>query len=284
MNMQQCRSLGAENRISDRGFEPVAGGRTMTQMSDAAGLAGPLSLSPSGRIRAPRLRRATWRPARRRLFDLELDAEVARLRRGLEEARARRYRHDLINAFAAVDCAAILLTKDTLSPPDRATLVDLLGSGLEGLRRLLVPAPEEERVSLADLMTSQAHEPGWPDAAQVEVAPGLAVAGSSDEFVAVVGQVLAHAARRTPGHAVTVRGERRGDRIELWVEDRGRPLTPRERRDLLQPQRRRSLGPIPEGGLDVARCLFRDQGGELKVHARPDGGESFGLSWPAPLD
>jgi hypothetical protein len=253
-------------------------------MSDTEGAAWRLPpFFRSARTQWPeRLRGATWRPSRHRLFDLQLDAEVAAMRRRFEEARTRRYRHDLINAFAAVDCAAILLTKDTLSAPDRATLVDLLGSGLEGLRRLLVPVPEEARVCLAELMASQAHEPGWPDAADVDVAPGLAVVGSSDEIMGAVGQVLSFAGRRSAGSAITVRGERRGDRVELWVEDRGRPLTPRERRDLLQPDRRRSLGPIPAGGLDVARRLVRDQGGDVTVWARPDGGESFGLSWPAP--
>jgi signal transduction histidine kinase len=230
-----------------------------------------------------RFRRAWWHPARHRVFDLELDAEVTEVRQRIEAARMRTYRHDLINAFAAVDCAAMLLVQETLDPPDRVTLAELLGSGLNDLRRLLVRDPDEQNVDLADLMASHAHEPGWPGAAQVKVPSGLMVVGSYGEIAEAVRQVLAQARRRAPSTPPCVRAARNGDRIELWVDDRGPTLTARQRRQVLQPDARRSWGPAAAGGLDVAIRLVRGQGGDVEAHAQRGGGESFGMSWRAPL-
>jgi hypothetical protein len=233
--------------------------------------------------RTARRRRNAWLSERAQLRDRQVDAEVAEVRLRLATAQRRRFRHDLINAFAAVDCAAILLAKETLTSRDRATLVDLLGSGLQGLRTLLMADPNEDGVDLAELMKSNGQEPGWPDVADVDVAPALVITGDAGEIAEAIRLVVTHASGRASATRATVRGGRNANRVELWVEDRGPQLTPQERRDLLHPDLRRSTGAVFPGGIDVAIRLVRGQGGEVKVDARPDGGESFGISWPMPV-
>jgi hypothetical protein len=68
------------------------------------------------------------------LFDLELDVEVAELRRRIGATVMRKYRHDLVNAFTAVEGAALLMARETLSETDRSTLAAVLGAGLSRLR------------------------------------------------------------------------------------------------------------------------------------------------------
>ncbi len=168
-----------------------------------------------------------WRRARCLLFDLQLDVEVAEVRQRLESARARARRHDLLNAFTAVEGAATILTQETLSPPDRSKLARLLGSGLRRVRELQFAEPDGGPAALAELIDSLAEEPDWPAGVDVpadvdvDVACDLMVAGRRDEIAETIRQVIEHAGKRAPGGPLAIRGRRRGDRTELWVDDRG---------------------------------------------------------------
>lgn len=227
-------------------------------------------------------RLAPWRRPRCRIFDLQLDVEVAEVRQRLEAARARTRRHDLMNAFTAVEGAATILTQETLSPSDRSKLARLLGSGMRHVRELQFAEPAEGPAALGELIDSLSEEPDWPALVEVDVAGDLMVAGPRDEMAETIRQVLEHAGGRCPGSALAVRGCRRGARTELWVDDQGPRLTARERREVREPGCGRLFGPIHVGPLHVAVRLARGQGGHVRVEPRPGGGESFGISWPAP--
>ncbi|MDQ1369940.1 MAG: hypothetical protein QOF20_2293 [Acidimicrobiaceae bacterium] len=296
-----------------------------------------------------RLRDAGWRQTRIRLFDLEFDAEIADVRQRLERARMRKHHHDLVNAFTAVEGAALIMTRETLTAADRSMLNSLLGSGLTRLRELLVAGVGENHVALGDLAMSLAQDPGWCGRVKVDVGPDMAVTGSPGEIGEAVRQLLIFAVGRDPSSPVEVHGHRNGDRVELWIEDRGRQFSTRERTAILEPRcprwfppghglglsrgarsRARRVGAVgpsggtaaplggvgpsggllgllgpqgapsgagapvgpggpvdaagplgPLGSLHVAVRLARGQGGDVKVVARPGGGESFRVSWEA---
>ncbi len=236
-------------------------------------------------LAAAGLGRSRWRQTRCRLYDLEVDAEIAEVRRRVEEARAGTRRHDVVNAFTAVEGAATILARETLTSADRSTLAAVLGSGLTRLRGLVVAGPDDHQVALAEATGALVEQAGWHDRVRVEVAPDLVVAGSPGETAEAVRQLVTYAFGRAPSMPVTVRAARRGDRIELWVDDHGRQLTARQRREIMAPDLRRPgfARHDPVGGLRVAVGLARAQGGYVRVEARPGGGESFGISWPAPV-
>ena len=307
-----------------------------------------------------RLRAAGWRQTRVRLFDLEFDAEIADIRQRLERARMRKHHHDLVNAFTAVEGAALIMTRETLTAADRSMLNSLLGSGLTRLRELVVAGVGENHVALGNVAMSLAQDPSWGGRVRVDVGPDMAVTGSPGEIGEAVRQLLIFALGRDPSNPVDVHAHRNGDQVELRIEDRGRQFSARERTAILEPRCPRwsplsrdvglrrgprfrlrrvgtagpsagtagplggvgpaggllssqgaplgggldpsggglgamvglsgvgdvtSVGPAgalgPLGSLHVAVRLARGQGGDVKVLARPGGGESFRVSWVA---
>jgi len=234
--------------------------------------------------------RNRYRQTACQLFDLEVDAEIVEVHRRLDEATRRRRGHDIVNAFTAVEGAAIIMAREALTPSDRSTLAAVLGSGLGHLRSLLAAAPEIERAALADVAAQVVHDQRCADRVRIDVAPDLVVPGAAGETAEVLRRLIVHAAGRSPSGLITVRAGRLGHRIDLWVDDRGPRLTPRQRREILQPGHRPRSGstrrreqrsaPHPMDVLPVAIRLARGRGGDFRVVARVGGGESFGISWP----
>ena len=228
-------------------------------------------------------RRLRWGKARSRLFDLELDVEVADARQRIEVARARKHRHDMVNAFTAVEGAVMLLTNEAMTASDRSRLVEVLQSGLSRLHVLLLDGPDQgpDQVTLAELVTALAAEPGWGDRFHVDVAPDLVVVGSPAEVAETVRQLMSHVVERAPTGALGLRARRDGDRIELSVDDRGPRLSNRERHEMRGPDPRPFFGAGGVQGLHVAIRLARAQGGDVRAEPRLGGGESFAISLPA---
>jgi signal transduction histidine kinase len=290
---------------------------------------------------ALRGRSAGWRGARNRVFDLEFDAEIVEIRQRLETARRRKYHHELVNAFTAVEGAALIMTREALTASDRVMLNSLLGSGLTRLRELLVAGYGEGPVALGDVVTTTAlaQEGSWQDRIRVDVVPEVVVSGSTGEIGEAVRQLLIYVMGRTESGPIVVRAHRSADRVGLSVDDQGSSLSARERTEILEPHPPRWLWPHPRrdpgsqsqraaaggddgvvggvldvgrgggvgrlrrlghlgagrsdgdgrrlgplGPLHVAVRLTRGQGGDVTVVARPQGGESFRISWPAHLD
>jgi hypothetical protein len=236
-------------------------------------------------VHAAGLPRARRRDIECRLHDVEIDAETAAVRQRLLTTQAQKHHHDLVNAFSAVEGALTILSDDSLGTAQRSALTGLLGSGLARLRVVVLSSPDPDRVALSDLTRSLADEPGWKGRLDLTVEPDMVIAGSPDEIAESIRLVLVHSCGRAPSSPVTVRAGHFGDRNEVWVDDVGPPLSPRERRRILEPGlRRRNDGSTTVGGLDVAFRLARDQGATVLVEPRIGGGASFGISWPASRD
>src|SRR5205085_1298324 len=109
------------------------------------------------------------------LFDMEIDAETAAVRERARESEAGAHRHALANALTAVEGAALILQRDSLSPSDRQALGRVLDSGVERLRRLATDdeGAAEPRVALADVATRLADDPRWLGLVHVEASPDV---------------------------------------------------------------------------------------------------------------
>ncbi len=183
--------------------------------------------------------------ARNRLFELEFDAEIVEIRQRLETARRRNYHHELVNAFTAVEGAALIMTRETLTESDRVMLNSLLGSGLTRLRELLVAGPWDGRVALGDVAKSLALEGSWQDRLHVDVVPEVVVSGSLGEIREAVRQLLVYVMGRTESGPIVVRAHRSGERVGLAVDDQGPALSAWGRTEILEPHPPRRPWPHP---------------------------------------
>jgi hypothetical protein len=212
---------------------------------------------------------------------MEVAAETAMVSERLRAAEAQVYRHELINAFAAIEGTAMILEQETFEA-ERAKLHQMLQSEIGHLRDLLDPGRAAvDRVSLADTAAELAREPVWRGQLHVDVAPDLMAAGSPGQTKEAVRQVLGHVTRRATAEPVTVRGRRDGEWVGLWVDDGGRVRSRRQRRAISAVTVDRPLRsgfPMP---LHLAARLLRAQGGDLRVEARAGGVVSFGACLPA---
>jgi hypothetical protein len=225
--------------------------------------------------------RVRWRQARGRLLDLEVEAETAEVRERLRAAEADAHRHDLINAYAAIEGAAMILEGKTLDAADRSKLQLMLASGIGHLRNLLDPGGAgADRVSLADAAAELAQEPAWLGQLHLDVAPDLVGMGSPGQTKEAVRQVLGYASRQVSTEPLTMRGQRAGQWVGLWVDDCGGGLSRRQRRALLNLKGDQHPGADFPMALHVAARLMRGQGGDLRVEPR-GGVLSFGVCLPA---
>ncbi len=155
----------------------------------------------------------------------------------------------------------------------------MLGSGLGRLRAVLFAGPEAEATSLAEMTASLSDQCGC---VSVEIGPDLMVATPATQVAETIRQLLANATERAPSRPVRVRARRLGERVELWVDDLGPRLSVSSRRAVGQPDGKAwRSGPV--GAIHIGTRLAQGQGATLRVEARPGGGESFRVSWPAYL-
>jgi hypothetical protein len=222
------------------------------------------------------------RRMRSRLFDLALDREIAEVRLRLHDSAVTKRRHDLVNAFTAVEGAALSLSRESLSASDRSSFTDVLRLGLQGLRVLILEGPGHDEVVLADVGASIAAEPAWRGRMLVDVAPDLKAPGSPGEIGEAIRLVLTYLSRASVSNVVTVRGSRNNNRTELRFDDDVHHVSPRDRRRVGEPERRPTFGLDPVRAFDIAVRLVREQGGDVAVERRRDG-VSLVVSWPGPV-
>jgi hypothetical protein len=178
----------------------------------------------------------------------------------------------------AVEGAALILERDTLSASDRESLRRVLGSGLDRLRRLGVDdgASGDSHVALFEVASRLAEDPRWSGRVEVDVVGEMVAAGSLAETLEAACQLMTYVSQGTPGRPFVVRGERAGDATVLWIEEAVASRATRRRPPVLDGEIRRSNDP-EELALHVASRLVRGQGGELRIANRPGGSRSFGI-------
>ena len=122
------------------------------------------------------------------------------------------------------------------------------------------------------------------------VPPAAPLSMSADRTKAeqVLLNLLSNAVKFTDsGGTITVRAERRGQRVEISVTDTGVGIPAEDLESIFEPfvQVGRSLTTAHEGtglGLSISRDLARAMGGDLTVVSSPGAGSTFTFSLPAP--
>lgn len=116
---------------------------------------------------------------------------------------------------------------------------------------------------------------------------GDSLVGRFDSVQALraLSNLIENAARYSPpGAPIDLGVERRFDRIEIRVEDRGQGIPDQDRERIFEPFVRLGAAPDVGGsglGLSIARRLAEAQGGALHYAPRPGGGSTFILDLPA---
>lgn len=105
--------------------------------------------------------------------------------------------------------------------------------------------------------------------------------GRPVELATVVQNLLVNARHYAPGSTIRVRATSNGDRVQIFVEDRGGGVSPTEQELIFERGFRASNSEGRPGsglGLYLARRLMREQAGEIVYRERDGGGACFVLS------
>jgi hypothetical protein len=206
---------------------------------------------------------------RRRLRQLEIEAEAGAVEERVAAERAHERRHALINAFVAVEGAATILARDGIGPSDRSLLAEGVSSGVACMRGLLEPPDvRSERFSLSAAAGEVLREARWANRVDLDVPEILTAVGSPGETTEVLRRLAARVARAAAGRPISIRGERDGAAVVVVIEG------PARARDRF----RRRPG---DQGLPMAALLLRKAGGELRMVRTPGGGLRLAAYLPA---
>lgn len=226
-----------------------------------------------------------WGRQRARLFDSEVALRTTAVRQQAQAVTDRARRHDVANALLTIEGAAAVLEHHAADLDDDVGLRKALNAGIERLRTVFVSPPEDgTTVDLAEAAGSVVSEIGWEDRVSVAVPAGVVGAGSPTQTREVIRLLLANAEHRSPLGRIGVRGGLEERWAVLRVDDTGPLLSRDERRALTDGAGGRGPGGAVgelEMGVVVAGRLMRDQGGDLWIEPRPEGGCSFAVCLPA---
>jgi signal transduction histidine kinase len=210
------------------------------------------------------------------------------LNRRLEEVEAaerldRERMHEIGSVVAGIASASRLVRRAEVERGRARQLEDMLDAEMARLERLIeekpLAAPERFDLDgvLGPLVTAQRAQ-----GRQVHWEPsGLKVVVSPDVLAEAVSVLLENAARHAPGAAVVVTVTDADDRLQVVVADRG-PGVPETMRDRLFDWEAR--GPESPGqgiGLNIARRLLQESGGDLQYRSDNGIGATFVVSLPA---
>jgi two-component system OmpR family sensor kinase len=230
-------------------------------------------------------------------FRSQLQRDEAEARRSDAEAHFHETLHEVRSTVVALEGGARRLdvapnpngTETSAASADNGKLTRALVAEIERLRQLVSHDRDESldgtyRVqdALEPLLTvSKAG--GWPVAWTLP--SELAACGNAADLAQVVHGLVANAKRHAPGSAIDVTARRDGELVLVQVDDHGAGV-PRSRRDIVFERGARTVDTPDAGrglGLYIARCLMRDQGGDVWVEERPGGGARFVVAVPAPI-
>jgi signal transduction histidine kinase len=216
--------------------------------------------------------------------------------------------HDLRKPVGLVLNYAEILTEDAAGrlTPDQLRLLETIGTAADRMGRLiddfldvsLIEAGhlslDIQAVDLAELAGAAQTLVGRAAARRRirmetdldQAARRLRVDGPKMEQVLT--NLLSNAVEHSPAEAAVVMGSRlEGDRVRVWIADRGKGIPLEQQRRLFQPFAtggadkpggERSIGL----GLAIARRIVEAHGGRMFVESAPDRGSVFGFTLPAP--
>ncbi|QSR26777.1 hypothetical protein CFH99_14200 [Nocardioides aromaticivorans] len=220
----------------------------------------------------------------------EVREQDLRQRAAIAEATVRHDRevvHEVRAATAGIVAGVHLLANDRLPPgPRRRALQHMVDVEAARLDRRMSHAEVQEITVLdlddliAPLVTAhaaQGHEVLW-------TASGLQAVGRYDSVTEIVNVLLVNAARHATGRDTAIHAACTGDLVEIWVSDRGPGLAPDVRDRLFEWGARTADSPGQGIGLQRARRLAQEIGGDLRhvEPGTPGAGTSFVVSLRAP--
>ena len=219
-----------------------------------------------------------------------------------QEAFAYGISHDLRAPLRAIDSFAALLDDKAHASLDEAgrdylariraaaTRMGELIDALLDLSRANRTEMKSEPVDLSLLAEwtgaeLQDAEPGR--AAEIDVAPGLLVAGDERQLKLMLAQLLGNAwkfSRDRERVRIEVRGDRDGDRLHVRIRDHGAGFDMRYADKLFEPFQR--LHRADEGGgngigLAIVQRIVERHGGRVRAESEPGQGSTFHLELPA---
>ncbi|HWE54159.1 MAG TPA: HAMP domain-containing sensor histidine kinase [Acidimicrobiales bacterium] len=211
-------------------------------------------------------------------YALGLRASLSEVRQEVERERAEldERLHDLRNSVTALRTADSTLRHfaDRLDEPTRQHLATALTAELSRLQVLIEPGRE---IGLTDIDLADALEPVIATertaGACIETAlEPVVVRGDGPAIAQVMQNLLVNARTYAPGSPVRIWTERAGDRVLVYVADRGPGIAPADRDRLFERGTRgaTSAGTPGQGlGLHISSRLMREIGGRLDL---ADGG------------
>ncbi|MFS8063483.1 MAG: sensor histidine kinase [Luteimonas sp.] len=219
-----------------------------------------------------------------------------------QEAFAYGISHDLRAPLRAIDSFAALLDDnagEALDEAGRAYLARIraaatrMGQLIDALLDLSRASRTEMKSEPVDLSLLaewtgaelQDAEPGR--AAEIDVAPGLLVAGDERQLKLMLAQLFNNAwkfSRDRESVRIEVLGDRAGDRLHMSIRDHGAGFDMRYADKLFEPFQR--LHHEDEGGgngigLAIAHCIVERHGGRIRAESEPGQGSTFHLDLPA---
>jgi signal transduction histidine kinase len=169
----------------------------------------------------------------------------------------------------------------------RARLLELAGSAVESIERLLAEAPlRAEPVDVSRIVLDAVESAALPVTGLslgAEVENDLLVDGDAVRLRQVLDNLIGNAIGHSPaGGEVSITATRRGSSVVVDVADDGDGIPPADLERMFEPGiRLTSERPGSGLGLAVARAIARAHGGEVEVESTLGQGATFRLVLPA---
>jgi signal transduction histidine kinase len=216
--------------------------------------------------------RSSYAEQQRALIAFEIDRAVETRRREAEVLLASRRTHDQRAALLSVEAVLRVLEGDgnaTLDPIERRRLSAAATSELQRLRSVDNEPVAATRIdidlrTLLEPMVSLARADGAN--VTMDVRPGLMASVSPTGIDDVMRNLILNAVQHGSNSAIVVDARRLDyEFIEFSVSDRGPGISPLRRFDLFEAGRTSGGNGHYGLGLDSARSLLRDMGGDLTL-------------------
>lgn len=212
-----------------------------------------------------------------RIFDAWEEAQVSRRLAASERQRRQDQLHDLRSGLLGVEAVARSLGPASTRASDAHGVSALLATELQRLREIASDRADEAVIDLRETLTPlidlrlQRAEP-----VVLECPTGLELCLDRVLLLDVVHNLLENARRHAPGSPVTVTASVTDGLVRIRVRDRGAGIEPERRAHIFN----RGETSHPDGsgiGLDVARRMARELGGDLILDHCTGVGASFSL-------